>query len=395
MTGSSRERAFVFLETAGVAAGYVISVWAVYTRLVIGYIASPLLSLATAFVLVQSSAIALLVTTLIGRKCVSGIRERRGRRMYPPILDALATHAAGIDRSADLRRWRRRRPAYVERCLADILPTILGLSRDRLSQLAVDLGVVTRWERQYRSRRVGTRRTAIALLGQLSGGQGVPALLAAIDDPDLEIRLDAARNILRSGRRRSDVETVFAFAIRASLLARAILADELRSHALILSERAIPDRLRSGDRDEIVVVLEMIHAWGRALPLPDVVRLLHHVDREVRVRALRALPCVAGAGNLEGEIVDRLRDEEPRVRGAAAFAAGRLGVASADALLAGCLRDPYAEVALAAGFALAELGQIGVGVLEREIVSPCRPAAVAALEALERLKIGRCDYARR
>jgi len=267
--------------------------------------------------------------------------------------------------------------------------------RDRLSHLAVELGVVTRWERQYRSRRVATRRTAIVYLGQLSGGEGVPVLLAAIDDPEPEIRLDAARNILRSGRRRSDVETVFAFAIRAPLLARAILADELRSHALILSERAIPDRLRSGDRNQILVVLEMIDAWGRALPLPDVVTLLHDVDCDVRARALRALPFVAGAGDLAGDIVDRLSDDEPRVRGAAAFAAGRLAVESADARLANCLRDPHSEVALAAGFALAELGQIGIGTLEREIVSPCRPAAVAALEALERVKIGRCDYARR
>lgn len=395
MIAASRARALVVIKTAGVAGGYLVAIWCVHARMVSAHISSPLLSLATAAALVQSSAIGLLVTTLIGRRWMSEIQERRARRVQPSMLDALAAHAAGTDRFADLWRWYRHHPALVERCLADILSTIIGVSRDRLSQLAVDVGVVARWRRQCRSRRVTTRRTAIAYLGQLSGGAGVPALLSALDDPEPEIRLDAARNTLRSGRRRTDVESVFAFAIRASLLGRMILADELRAHALILSERAIPDRLRSGDRDQILIVLEMIEAWGRALPLPDIVTLVRHVDRDIRVRALRVLLFVAGTHDLQAEILERLRDEDPSVRAAAAFAAGRLMVESADGLLADCLRDPHPEVALGAGFALAELGPIGVGVLEREIASPCRPAAVAALEALERVKIGRCDYARR
>lgn len=395
MKAASRARAWVVVKTLGVAAGYLLAIWGVHVRIVSAYIPSPPLSLATAFVVVQSTAIGLLMTVLLSRKWVSEIQEESARRLRPPILDALVAHAAGADRSTELSRWYRHHPADVERCLADILPTILGVSRDRLSRLAVELGVVMRWERQYRSRRVTTRRTAIAYLGQLSDGQGVPALLSALEDREPEIRLDAARNVLRSGRRRTDVESVFGFAIRAPLLARAILADELRAHACVLSEHAIPDRLRSGDREQILVVLEMIEAWGRALSLADVPALVHHADREIRARALRVLTFVAGAQNLQAEIVEHLRDDDPRVRGAAAFAAGRLVAESADTLLADCLRDPHPDVALAAGFALAELGPIGVGMLEREIASPDRPAALAALEALERVKIGRCDYARR
>ena len=394
MTVASRARALVAVKTAGVAGGYLVAIWCVHTHIVSAYVSSPLLSLATAAALVQSSAIGLLVTTLIGRRWMSEIRERGARWAQPQILDALAAHAGGTDRLADLRRWHRQHPAAVERCLADIVSTVTGVSRDRLSRLAVEVGVVGRWRRQCRSRRATTRRTALASLGHLSGGAGVPALLSALDDPEPEIRLDAARNTLRSGRRRTDVERVFAFAIRTSLLTRVVLADELRAHALILSEGAIRDCLRSGDRDRILIVLEMIEAWGRALPLPDIVTLVRHVDRDIRVRALRVLPFVAGSHDLQAEILERLRDEDPSVRAAAAFAAGRLMVDSADGLLADCLRDAHPEVALAAAFALAELGPIGVGVLEREIALPCRPAAVAALEALERVTIGRCDYAR-
>jgi hypothetical protein len=395
VTAASRARALVGVKTIGVAGVYLLTIWDVHVRIASAYISSPSLSLATAFVLVQSSAIGLLMTVLLSRKWMSEIQEQRARRLRPPILDALVAHATGVDRSAELSRCYRDHPVDVEQCLSDILSTITGASRDRLSQLAAELGVVARWRRQGRSRRVTTRRTAIAYLGQLSGGAGVPALLSALHDPEPEIQLDAARHAVRSGRRRTDIETVFAFAVRASLLTRAILADELRAHALVLCERALPESLRFGDRDQILIVLEMIEAWGRALPLKDVTPLVRHADREVRARALRVLTFVERAQNLQAEIVEQLRDEDPRVRGAAAFAAGRLAIESADVPLASCLRDPHPEVALAAGFALAELGPAGVAVLEREISACNRPAALVALEALERLKIGRCDYARR
>ena len=394
MTTASRARAVVVAKTTGVAAAYLLSIWDVHVRVVSEYISSPALSVATAFVLVQSSAIVVLMTLLLGRKRLSEIRERRARNVRAPILDALVAHSAGADRSGELSRLYRSHATDVEQCVSVILSTITGASRDRISQLAAALGVIARWRRQCRSTRVATRRTAIAYLGQLAGGSGVPALLSALEDPEPEIQLDAARNALRSGRRRSDIESVFAFAVRAPLLARAILADELRAHALVLCERALPDWLQLGDRDQILIVLEMIEAWGRALPLADVAPLARHADREVRARALRVLTFVEHAANLQAEIVHHLGDDDPRVRGAAAFAAGRLVIEVADGPLARCLRDPHPEVALAAGFALAELGPVGVAALEREISASHRPAALVALEALERVKIGRCDYVR-
>ena len=394
MTRLSGVRALVLLKTAGVAGGYLLTIWYVYARIGSAYAIAPLPALAMACVLVQSSAILVLMAALIGRLAISDVQERRARQLQPAILEALAAHASGIDRSADLHCWYRDHPAHVARCLADVLPAISGDSRDRLSRVAEALGVVARWRRQSTSRRVKTRRTAVAYLGLLSGGQAVPALLAALDDRVPEIRLNAAFNVLRSGRRRSDAERAFEFAVGAPLLSRAILADALRAHAVALSHHAIPARLASGDRDQILVVLEMLETWGRVLPLPDVPPLLGHPDRDIRARALRVIPLVGGTDDVSADVVRRLRDDDPRVRGAAAFAAGRMMVRSAGRALGDALRDPSPEVALAAGFALAELGPAGIRTLEREIVSPNRAAAVVALEALERVTIGRCDYVR-
>lgn len=394
MTSISSARALVVVKTTATAGGYALAIWGVHTRVLSVFIPSPLLSLATAFVLVQSSVIGLLATVLVGRKLRSELLERRARRLQAPILDELVSHAAGTNRSAELSRWYQRHPAHVERCLAEILPTIAGISHDRLSQLAMELGVFARWERQSRSRWVATRRVAIASLGCLSRDEAVPALISALDDPEPEIRIAAACNALHQAPTRLTVERVFDFAIRAPLLARAMLADELRPHALTLANDIIPSRLESGNRDEVLVTLELIEAWGRALPLPGVSCLLLHDHWEIRARALRVSPLVTNARHIEEGILARLHDNHARVRAAAAFAAGRKMMRSADTLLADCLRDPHPEVALAAGFALAELGPTGVQALEREIVSSHRAAAVAAVEALERVKIGRCDYAR-
>ena len=95
MTTASRARAVVVAKTTGVAAAYLLSIWDVHVRVVSEYISSPALSVATAFVLVQSSAIVVLMTLLLGRKRLSEIRERRSRNVRAPILDALVAHSAG------------------------------------------------------------------------------------------------------------------------------------------------------------------------------------------------------------------------------------------------------------------------------------------------------------
>jgi len=394
VNAASRARALVFGKTIGLVGAYVLAIWDVRTHIVNLSIAPGLLPLATAFVIVQSAVIGVLVAALVGRTLASELQERRAGRFQPSILEALAEHAAGADRSTEIRRWYGRHATHVERCFVRILPTIAGAGRDRLSQLAVHLGMVARWERRSRSGRIATRRAAIGSLGLVSGNGRLPRLLSAFDDPDPEVRLDAACGALRHSPDRTVVERVFAFATRAPFLARAIVAEELRPYASALAERVIPDGLQSGDRHQVLITLEIMEAWGRALPAPHVFALVRDADPAVRASALRVLPLVAGAADRLPEIVARLADDDPRVRAAAAFVGGRLLTTSDEGALAGCLRDPHLEVALAAGFALAELGRTGVEMLEREAVSPDRPAATTALEALERVRIGRCDYAR-
>jgi HEAT repeat protein len=393
VNAAARARRLVFARAAEFLLAYILAIWVVYTNLQTRAYGSSL-RLAGAFVVVQTGAIGLLSAVLVVRTFVAEVVERHTRTLQPPVLEALAQHASGADRSSELRRLHRRHPVHVERCLSELLPTVAGAGRESLSQVAIDLGIVARWQRQSRSHHVPTRRAALTALGYLSGDETLPRLISALDDADPEIRLDAACAALRHHADPTVCERVFALARRAGILERAILAEELRPHAVILCERAIPECLQSRDRNRVLSVLEIVLVWGRAVPAPDVFTLVTDADPAIRAAALRVLPFVAGTTDLMPEILARLGDDDPSVRAAAAFVGGRLLAETADGALAACLRDSRPEVARAAGFALAELGRTGVEMLERQAVSPDRAAASTALEALERVRIGRCDYAR-
>jgi HEAT repeat protein len=391
---ASRTRRLVFARAAEFLCAYVLAIWIVYAHFLSRSSGSSFLLLAAAFAVVQTGAIAFLIAVIVGRALVAEVGARRTRRLQPAIVEALAQHAAGADRSSELEALHRLHPFHVEQCFIELLPTVAGTGRESLSRAARGLGIVARWERQCRSRRVGLRRSALTALGYVSGIDMLPLLVSALDDPDPEIRLDAACAVLRNQSDQLVIERVFEVAVRSGILERAILAEELRTHAAVLCEKMIPACLDSRDRRRILTALELLHIWGRALPVPQVFALVCHDDGTIRAAALRVLPLVAGAPDVVPEILTRLTDEEPNVRAAAAFVGGRLLSETADRALAACLRDSRPEVARAAGFALAELGPAGVETLEREAVSADRGIATVALEALERVRIGRCDYAR-
>jgi len=387
-----RTRRLVFARAAEVLFAYVLAIWVVYVHLLHRSFTSTFLPLAAAFVIVQSVAIGLLIAAIVGRASVAEFVERRARRLRPPIVDALAAHAAGADRTSELRRLMQEHPVILERCLAEFLPTVTGAGRDALSRIAVELGLVAHWERRCESPRVSVRRAAFATLGEVSGDAALSRLVAALDDADPEIRVNAACAALRHQADRHAVERVFALAARGTILERAILGEALRPYADVVCEGVVPEYLQSRERDRILVALELMEAWGRAVPAPSVFLLLDHDDPAIRAAALRVLPVVAGAADQLPEILARLSDGDPTVRAAAAFVGGRLLDQTAESALAGCLRDSHPAVARAAGFAMAELGNRGIEALRRQVEAV--DGAAVALEALERVRVGRCAYAR-
>ncbi len=353
----------------------------------------PQLALALGTLSLLSSWIGLLVVVLFMSRILGGIRMRRNQSVEPAIRRMLAEHAGGRDLSTQLRSVYDAHPRVTEEVLTRVLSQIAGTSSARLLGLAGNLGMVERLMKRYRSRRASVRRYAIGCLGLFDDGRARDVLLRALKDRDGRIRADASRALVRLAGQ-AEIESVFEFMVTQPLLVRALLADDLRLHALALCESGIPRALSSGAPRRILSALEVLCAWQVILPLPSFPAVLESKDSTVRSAAFRALPYVSMPADAGALVVAGLRDSDVSVRVAAAMAAGRLRVDGAIPLLAGMVRQETGNPALASAYALSKLGESGLGILEEMMTDGDPHVSGVALEALERARIGRQDYAR-
>jgi HEAT repeat protein len=346
---------------------------------------------AVAFTAVQFSLTAAIVTVLFLSRRFTEIRSRRAAGLMPRIREELARQATGEDAQAPLARLFRRYPKEMETALAEFLHVIRGTEHQRLGDLAVEIGMVSRWEKRYRDRSIAKRKSAVELLAQVRHPVSLRILALALSDEDQSIRIQAARAQVRTGGG-PEVEKVFAFALTQPLVVRALLAEELRPHLGLLSARAIPDSFSCGRRDEILAALDMIGAWRRGLAVPSVSILLRHPDPEIRAKAWQVLPFVGIAVDPGEEVLEAILEENDSVSSAAAATAGRMKLSSAVPALTHRLRGQNESVVLAAARSLSQLGNTGLGILEREVVAGTDLSAAASLEALEKTRIGRSDW---
>jgi HEAT repeat protein len=375
-----------------VLGAYSVAICFVHLRLLDGVVTMPALSIVLAFTIVQTAAILLILATLVLAKAVKAARARFDARWVPIIRERMIAHLMGEDTTGELRDLNTHAPAVVERCAQELLASISGSELDRLSELAQELGLVERWRRRARRGSIESRRRAIAILGRLTGPRVNGALRDALADPEESVRLEAARALLRTDGM-DDVERIFDLATREAPFLRAILVEDLRPHALTLSEQAIPRVLTAGRPEQVRVALEMIEAWQKTLPVHGVTALLRHPRPELRAQALRILPYVAADVDVERETRVALADDVAGVRIAATWVAGRLGMEAAVDELRRQLAHPDRSVAVAAAYALAEVGPRGWVALE-ETVRDDPGAAPPALEALERVRTNRLHLAR-
>jgi HEAT repeat protein len=388
---ASLRRAAIWLKTATVIVASVLLIWLAHRLFFTRYIDNVPLSVAVAFTAVQLLVAVIIVSVLFITRRLAEIRARRAARVTPRIRETLATHAAGQDARAQLAILFRQYPEDFEACLAQFLLLVTGIEYQRLCELAVEIGLVSQWEKRYGAGSTAQRRSAIEHLAHVRHPAGLRALALALSDHDESIRIRASSALLRSGVV-PQVEQVFAFALTQPLLVRALLADELRPHLALLCARAIPAILSSGTRDQILRTLELIQAWRRGLELPSLWTLLRNPDPEIRAKAWQVLPLVEATDDLPENICAAILDGTESVSAAAAAAAGTMKLDSAVSALTRQLRAGSDTVALAAARALSRTGGNGLSVLEAEVLAGTRSSAAAALEALEKARIGRADW---
>lgn len=363
---------------------YVLLIVAFHRWYLVPRMASLALSAAVAVAFVQCATIVAMLGISFLLKLMRQFREARAARVSPRIRELLALHAAGNDRAAEIGRLRRVYPRELEQSLVEFLRMVRGRGCETLSELAADLGFIQKWRRDYRARGISRRKTAVAHLALVSRRFAGPALLGALLDDDETIRLHAARAMLGNADP-AELAQIFELAVNGSRVTRMVLAEDLRPHALELAKEAIPAALTSDAPARVLAALDILRAWSKFLPLPQVFGLLRHSDPAIHAAALDVLPFVPRLAQLEAEVLSALNHPAEEVRSAAARAAASIGVTQAVPLLAHRLQDRDPRTAAAAAHALAHLGSDGCRILEQEMLTGSVLAASAALEALQRV----------
>jgi hypothetical protein len=318
-------------------------------------------------------------------------RRRRAvttQSQTPQIRDALVDYLSGSNDQTRIKEFVRTNRSEVADAILDFHGTVGGSARDRLCDLALEFSLVHDWCEQAHSKDQVVRRKAYVRLSFVCAYEPCrrvagDLLLLALEDADPEVRMAAARALVQSGTI-EELGQVFRLAVAQSLLIRLLLAEDLRRHATELCASAIPVVLNGGNARQTLAALQILVAWERALPLPDVLhKLLESHDHEIRVEALRLAPLVPITEESRSALLRLLREGDEEENTIAALAAGRLRLQEALPYLARCLRTGTAELARIAAAALAEMPPTGWQTLQ-QIAGGADNSALIAAAALER-----------
>ena len=271
-----------------------------------------------------------LLLVLIRRSWLRRRKDAASKAVRPALHEALVQFFAGSPDDTAIRKLLKTHPQDVAEMLLHFQSTVSGGARDRLCHLALDLGLVHEWCQDGASadlmkRRQGLRRLAFICSYEPCRRVAGELMTRSLEDPDEEVRLAAARGLVKSGAT-EDVEDVFLLALGENRFTRAVLTEELRGHAMLLLTQGIPEVLNSRRKEYIGPALEILAAWERAIPLEDLHRFLNDADREIRMMALRLAPLCPPDDATKRAIARALAEDDEEVHGLADAAAARLNL---------------------------------------------------------------------
>ena len=314
----------------------------------------------------------------LGHGAWSGAATRRNAARLAQGQTALQSVLDGSGTAAHHRRLAalpRRLRIHV---LVAVASSLAGEQRQRLTELAADVGLLGWAEARCRSRLWWRRLHGARLCTLLGGGaEAVPTLLR---DRRPEVRAQAAHWVVEHHNddlvdlllRMLDVDDASSrFSVQDSLIriGRPLL-DRLASH---LSVRSGPS---------LAPALEVAVAVADPVLLPAALSLCDDAAAGIRSLAAALAGAIGGGAAVEA-LTGLLADEAPDVRAAAARALGRAGNWPSAGALARLLGDPSWDVRLQAAVALRSLGSPGTLFLRQALSGGDIHAAEAARHMLE------------
>ena len=135
-------RAFIYLQAVAVAAAYLLLVYLTDTLYVRRHVSDGGLAFGYSFCLAEGGVVAVLLALSLVIKFVRHRRDARWARVQPAITAQISAHMNRTNCVEELRRLGRRYPREVDQCVAEFLLRVRGAASERLTELAVDLGLV-------------------------------------------------------------------------------------------------------------------------------------------------------------------------------------------------------------------------------------------------------------
>lgn len=304
---------------------------------------------------------ALIVAGKAWREVRDGWRRVRRRALEPGILawvhgdepSVIASVGGGL---------RARDRIVVETILLDHAQLVRGIERERLGRALDEFGYVDRWLAGLRSSRWWTRASCAEKLGLAAATRAAPALAAALDDEEGEVRLRAAKSLGAVGGVAAVPPLIRALAeqSRWSTIRIADILTEVGPRVpreLAASFSALPPHAKRAALDVCGRIKEID-------TVPWLIERLLDPDRDIRARAAHALGQI-GHPDSGPALARLLRDADWPVRAMAAKALGRTRWESAVPSLCSVLRDREWWVRANAAEALRLIGPSGLDALER------------------------------
>jgi HEAT repeat protein len=202
--------------------------------------------------------------------------------------------------------------------------------------------VAERVERDLTAADPATRRAAARELGSLGAARGAPLAVAALGDPDDEVRLAAADAAIRL-RAPGATDAVAAWLNAADVRVRRKACEVARA---LPSPRAVAPLARTLGDPDAEVRAEAAEALGRQMSPEAVAPLLGRLDDPTPAVRIQITVALARLGDPRAVVplVGKVEDSSPEVRQAVVRALGDLGDARASSALVLALRDQNVDV---------------------------------------------------
>ncbi|HET9426811.1 MAG TPA: HEAT repeat domain-containing protein [Allosphingosinicella sp.] len=316
---------------------------------------------------ISGAALAIMIGLILLRQLGSWRqknREAERRRLIPLLL--------GDTQPAEIETAIWRADDLLVELTVELIQLVRGSDRERFVERAVELGVPQRLRHHLGSGVPRLRQMAAEALAPFHDAASTDSLLAALGDSNPDVRLTAALSLAQSGRSPPVAELVDRLKIgtdERSLLTISLFKD--------LAEQC-PEQLEAllGDAGSpsgarMAAAQALAHA-GRYPAVPRIAGMIlrEEASPDDVPRLLRALGVLAHPA-AEDAVRFALGSNSPRIRAAAAEAAGRIGLTQLTGKLVEALSDQVHAVRFHAGGALASFGGAG-----REVL-----ASVAAKDA--------------